>query len=315
MATRFSSAQINLSNQLGRDVENQRVFIQHEKQQTSKDTKIKQQSSIQNNQKYWEQKETPTQEQEQLLNQNVPYTQSLADKNLDLFTQFQRFLQENNIHTNSQQTSWGAQVNQTSHSTVHNTQMLPSTLPNAALNPPPQAQESLITTTSIINLQQPSFWTTRPELWFAILEAQFARYGIVDEPSRLHQLMRNLSEELITLEMEGIINSAPSHSIYTQVKQALLKSHSFTGEQKVRKLISDLHFEGDKPSNFLRHMQRFANNQVSTTVVRQIWLDRLPKELRIALVASEHLPDEQLAHAADRIYALQNSNYKPQICA
>lgn len=46
-----------------------------------------------------------------------------------------------------------------------------------------------------------------------------------------------------------------------------------------------------------------------------MWLDRLPYELKIALILSEHLSDEQLATIADRIYALQVINHRPQIYA
>ncbi|XP_014476532.1 PREDICTED: uncharacterized protein LOC106745440 [Dinoponera quadriceps] len=146
-----------------------------------------------------------------------------------------------------------------------------------------------------------------------MLEAQFVRYGILDQPSRFHHLLMHLSEDLITLDMEKIINSARPESMYSEVKEALLKSHSESAEQKVRRLISELHLDNEPPSQLLRRMQRVANSEVGPSFVRQIWLDRLPRDLRVALAFSEHLPVDNLAELADRIWHLQSNNSSSQL--
>lgn len=67
-----------------------------------------------------------------------------------------------------------------------------------------------------------------------------------------------------------IINCASSETLYSQEKEAILKAHSETGEQKVRRLILELRFDGWLLSDLFRRMQRMINNQVSPAFVQQI---------------------------------------------
>ncbi|XP_014205102.1 uncharacterized protein LOC106637000 [Copidosoma floridanum] len=145
------------------------------------------------------------------------------------------------------------------------------------------------------------------KLWFATLEAKFVRAGICDEFVRFEHLMKYLSEDLITVEIENIISTAAQECLYGSVKDSLLKAFTKSSEQKVRRLISGLQYGNGPPSQLLAQIQRLASNLVSPAFLRQVWLDRLPMDIRVALAASEDQTDGKFVALADRIWGIQST--------
>jgi hypothetical protein len=56
-----------------------------------------------------------------------------------------------------------------------------------------------------------------------------------------------------------------------------------------------------KPSQFLRHLQNLADSSVPETLLKTLWMGRLPKSIQVALAIVKDSKLEELAVHADNI--------------
>ncbi len=153
------------------------------------------------------------------------------------------------------------------------------------------------------NLKLSPFWSDTPATWFAMAECQFHLRRITDEQDRFCILVAALSKESIRL-VTNIIEDPPENP-YTTLKAVLLKSHQLTDFQRVEKLHQLEPLGGRKPSELLAIMLEICPRGQDTSLFFQyLFLQRLPRELRIMLAEDDHADLRKTAEKADNLWAI-----------
>ncbi|KAK5650779.1 hypothetical protein RI129_001808 [Pyrocoelia pectoralis] len=151
-----------------------------------------------------------------------------------------------------------------------------------------------------IQTRIPPFWPDDPELWFAQIENQFQLSGITADGTKYGYVAGSL-EARFASEVRDILTAPPSENKYGTLKNELIRRLSITQEQKTRQLL-ELEELGDrKPSQFLRHLQQLAGTAVPETLLRSIWSNRLPTNVRAILATQADVNLTKVAELADAI--------------
>lgn len=109
-------------------------------------------------------------------------------------------------------------------------------------------------------------------------------------------------ETKYTLEIKDIITSPPESDRYIGMKTALIQSLATSQEQRTKQLLEHKEIGDRKPSQFLRHLKALAGNTVPDSLIRTLWLERLPSQMQVILATRKGDQLEKVAEQADRIY-------------
>lgn len=151
-----------------------------------------------------------------------------------------------------------------------------------------------------VSVKLPPFWTDRPAVWFAQAEAQFHLAGIKTDITKFSHVISIIDQRLIG-EIEDIIMHPPEEDKYNTLKQELIRRLSISEQQRVERLLSGEELGGRKPSAFLRHLQSLSGNSKDDSILRQLWMRRLPSQVQAILTAQSDLSLDKLAELADKI--------------
>ena len=153
---------------------------------------------------------------------------------------------------------------------------------------------------SSVSIKLPPFWTTRPEVWFGQVEAQFATRSpaITVDLTKFNYVVAAL-DNVTAGEVEAIILSPPTDDKYGALKTALISAFGKTQASKDMELLSLSGLGDRKPSSLLRHMESL--NADPNTLLRALFLAQLPMEVRRVLAGSSTIDLKALAKEADAI--------------
>lgn len=167
----------------------------------------------------------------------------------------------------------------------------------ALLPAPPAAPPAAV---SSVSIKLPPFWTTRPEVWFRQVEAQFATRSppITTDLTKFNHVVAAL-DNVTAGEVEAIILSPPMDDKYNALKTALISAFGRTQASKDMELLSLSGLGDRKPSSLLRHMESL--NADPKTLLRALFLAQLPMEARRILAGSPTTDVKALAKEADAI--------------
>ena len=154
-------------------------------------------------------------------------------------------------------------------------------------------------TISSVSIKLPPFWTTRPEVWFRQVEAQFATCtpAITVDLTKFNHVVAAL-DHITAGEVEAIVLS-PADGKYDALKAALINAFGKTKASKDMELLSLSGLGDRKPSSLLRHMESL--NADPKTLLRALFLAQLPMEARRILAGSSTTDLNDLAKEADTI--------------
>lgn len=166
-----------------------------------------------------------------------------------------------------------------------------------------------------VSVKLPPFWADRPAVWFAQIEAQFEISGISADSTKYNYVISQLDTKHAA-EIEDIITQPPKTEKYDKVKMELIRRLSATEEQRIRKLLSDEEIGDRKPSQFLRHLRSLAGTIMQDqSILRQLWLRRLPGHIQAIITAQAELPLDKLADLADKILEVTPVPMTPAVYA
>ncbi|XP_047543228.1 uncharacterized protein LOC125075559 [Vanessa atalanta] len=156
--------------------------------------------------------------------------------------------------------------------------------------------------TGIFNagLRLPSFYPDDPEVWFTQVEALFANAGITGDSTKFNYVIGNLDHQY-SREVKDILLAPSAADKYNKLKTELIKRLSASQERKVKQLLMHEDLGDRKPSQFLRHLQNLAGQNVPEDFLRTIWCSRLPGDIQTLLASQPHSSLETLADLADRV--------------
>ncbi|XP_076246237.1 uncharacterized protein LOC143186447 [Calliopsis andreniformis] len=164
--------------------------------------------------------------------------------------------------------------------------------------PGPSGEAS--TTVARVSVRIPEFCATDPEMWFAMVERSFEASGVTTEGTKFGYVLGALSP-VYAAEVRDIIMNPPTAGPYQKLKAELIRRLSSTQEQKTRRLLESEEIGDRKPSQFLRHLRGLAGTTVSDSVLRTLWMGRLPTNMQIILATQKDVDLVKVADLADAI--------------
>ncbi|XP_064485182.1 uncharacterized protein LOC135397508 [Ornithodoros turicata] len=177
----------------------------------------------------------------------------------------------------------------------------------APLLPPPQV--------SAVAIKLPTFWAADPVVWFGQAEAQFALRLISDQLTKFYHVVAALSPTDAS-EVRDLVASPPTQSPYDVLKTELIRRTSMSEQKRFQRLLTQEELGDRAPSQLLRRMRQLLGDRPDSAVIddsllRQLFLQRLPPNVCMVLAAAGTMSLNDLANLADKIMEMA----PPQIAA
>lgn len=145
------------------------------------------------------------------------------------------------------------------------------------------------------------FWRNNPVRYFNVVEATFSLHGIKSDNTMFQHLMVNLEADILDL-VGDIIDKPPETDKYETLKNRILNALGDSQETKLRKLLRGQQMGDEKPSVYLQKMRSQAGDIVSEELLKQLFLEQLPENVRSILAINKaDTKVDDLATMADRI--------------
>ena len=152
-----------------------------------------------------------------------------------------------------------------------------------------------------VSLKLPTFWTSQPDVWFAQAEAQFNLRGITADDTKYFYVISALDQQTATRLLD-LISRPPADNKYATLKERLISTFGLSRRERASRL---LHFHplGDsKPSTMMDEMLGLLGDHPPCLLFEQLFLERLPEDIRIQLVDSKIDDCRELAKRADALW-------------
>lgn len=156
----------------------------------------------------------------------------------------------------------------------------------------------------VTEVKMQAFYESEPELWFIVVESQFAARKITNEKTRYSHVVANLNCATAS-QVKDLLKTPFAEGHYEKLKQKLISIYAETASEKFRKLISNADIGDKKPSQFLSYMKSLADNSITDDFIKKLWIQRLPAASRAVLSASKDNLDD-LAKMADSMWEVSD---------
>ena len=162
-------------------------------------------------------------------------------------------------------------------------------------------------------LKLPPFWRENPTLWFGQIEMSFAISKITGDYTKFRYVVLNLDQKTLPF-VSDLIANPPADEKYEAVKKRIIDTFSESDEAKLRRLLGGIHISDEKPTHVLQKIKNLAGSQCNASVIRTLFLEHLPEQVRAHLVIGETADLSKLALQADKIVEIVRPT-TPGICA
>lgn len=152
-----------------------------------------------------------------------------------------------------------------------------------------------------VSLKLPQFEKRHVDIWFHQVEAQFEIHNIKSEKSRYYYTLSALDTD-VAAELTDVLESATTSTTqYTDLKNRLISIFADSQDKKLKKLLTELELGDKRPTALLREMQRLAGAKAPDDLMKSMFLQHMPTNIRAILAASEDTLSN-LAAMADKIW-------------
>jgi hypothetical protein len=153
------------------------------------------------------------------------------------------------------------------------------------------------------------FWCDAPVAWFKSTEALFKLRGVTDDNIKYSLLLTALPRAAFR-KIEHLIGNdddEPAADAYRQLKAALISSHVLSNYQKVEMLAKVEPLGGRRPSDLLNDMLELCpKGEESTSFFCYLFLQRLPREIRVLLADEDPANMRAVADKADKLMVMHS---------
>ena len=143
-----------------------------------------------------------------------------------------------------------------------------------------------------------------PTLWFVRAEAAMFSAKVTSDASKYSYLVSLLDPDSLNL-VADIVTAPPATEKFRVLKERLLELYGQSEETIARNLLKTCRMGDEKPSHFLQRLRGLARNNVSDAVLKNIFLEQVPRSMHDILIASETTGLNKLASLADRLAEFQ----------
>jgi hypothetical protein len=141
-----------------------------------------------------------------------------------------------------------------------------------------------------------------PALWFLQVECLFHVKQITDQFQKYCHVVGSLPHESLR-QVVDIVEEPPAETPYVAIKQRLMVAHQLTSFQRAEKLFAMPPLGNRKPSDLMAAMLEICpRGEEKTDLFACLFLQRLPREIRILLADADHKDPKLLAEKADQLW-------------
>lgn len=172
-------------------------------------------------------------------------------------------------------------------------------------NPHPQGQEGQANVEICrVAARIPPFNSERPDLWFKQIESQFHVSGITQDDTKYHIVVGHIDSKAIE-PIADLITQPPLADKYETLKRRLIAEFQDSDQKKLKNLLMDIELGDLRPTQLLKKMKELAGTSMTDDVVKSLWLQRLPNNVR-AIVSTVTGDSSQMAAVADKIFEVSD---------
>ncbi len=153
-----------------------------------------------------------------------------------------------------------------------------------------------------VSLKLPTFWTSQPEVWFAQAEAQFTLRGITTDATQYFYVVAALDQQTATRLLD-LISHPPDTDKYKALKDRLIDTFGLSRRERASRLLHFRPLGDSKPSQLMDEMLGLLGDHPPCLLFEQLFLERLPEDIRIQLVDLKLDDHRQLAKRAEALWA------------
>ena len=153
-----------------------------------------------------------------------------------------------------------------------------------------------------VSLKLPTFWTSQPHVWFAQTEAQFHLRSITNEDTMYFHVLAALDQSTATRLLD-LINKPPATGKYTAIKKRLLETFGLSKQVRATRLLHLRPLGDSKPSVLMDEMLALLGDHPPCFLFHQLFLERLPEDIRIQLADCELDDCRLLARKANALWS------------
>lgn len=176
-----------------------------------------------------------------------------------------------------------------------------------------------------IRIRIQDVWVDRPQLWLNHVELTLNRAGIHDDTERFYAVIQEFNKDLFE-RLQGVIANPPPSGKWPALKEAILREYSASQNERYEKVLRNLVLGDRRPSNLFDQIQQNAPD-LPDNLKRKLWLEKLPENLRIQLLAHklempalvlladdlfQNLQHFGLVTATPHIFTINESNFERQ---
>lgn len=164
--------------------------------------------------------------------------------------------------------------------------------------------------TAAVAVKLPEFWKNDPRMWFAQAEAQFALAGVVQDETKYYHIISKLDQTVI-IQVADIVTEPPKENKYPAVKGRLISRYEVSAQGKLEQLLNSCDLGDMRPSHLLARMLELAAGlNVNESVLRVLFIQRMPERVKTILSICDGNTLQQLANMADKI-----TDFSPSVVA
>jgi len=152
-----------------------------------------------------------------------------------------------------------------------------------------------------VSLKLPTFWPFQPEVWFAQAEAQFNLRKISSDDTKYYYVLSALDQPTATRLLD-LISQPPRDGKYEAIKERLITTFGLSKRERASRLLHFRELGDTKPSSLMDEMLALLGDHLPCLLFEQLFLERLPEDIRIQLVDDKVEDCRMLARRADALW-------------
>ena len=156
----------------------------------------------------------------------------------------------------------------------------------------------------------PKFWETDAQLYFTSIENTFTLFHITREEDKFQLLMNSLDLHHLQ-RIESTLVNLNKLSPYSHLKNSLLSEYLPTESERFDKLLYLTQLGDSKPSELLFNMRKLLGSDDNEPLLRKLFMDKIPRSIRVILASLDEKSLDKLALRADKILEVQTEKSQP----
>lgn len=154
-----------------------------------------------------------------------------------------------------------------------------------------------------LNIKFPEFWSSDSELWFLTAESIFRKSRITSSLTKFDYVVAALPQSTASV-VRDILRSPPADQPYETLRQELIRRTTESEQRRLQQLLTTEELGDRKPTELLRRMEHLLGDKaptMDTAIFKELFLQRLPSQVRMILSTSTTDSISTLARMADQI--------------